>query len=789
MAGVPLYPDTDTSSGSCYRRAEAVYKTLDATNPNRFAININFTFIVPLSAFKDLARNGVTNIYMNLTDTIAGGNYKVYNYSENFNVPYNISRTIKIGIQANRVNDLTSKLDTYGMSFGNILDQITCISSNSLGRPQADLNVMTYYKKGFINGSDGIDTFSSNNPASYCYNNPACLYYNYESSYSNGIYTVLDIEKADSLSASHSSVYTYIVGVSLDGAYGGRSRLKDDRASSTMAYIPSFWTKPVDGKYTFITVAPTCRSICDPLTESCPATCCQELCEDTTANDGSAYCRNVCRPVNICASDDPQKEYCCLHPEDPVCDIFEEENPDNKASTCSTTVETAVEYKYPAEGWGKQVLSNSACTISCSEKLRMNFQPMQSVRAGMGFTYPIDISSSRYCTAKYDNFGWKQQFNAKALESKTAQEKMIAKLNEAKDLNAACGSKQTISGAHGPEEVCSNKQSWSWSTTQANIADILEDAISAQIDYKAYEAEIDGLENDRNTCNNYTSTNPYTGATSTSIKTGNVPNQSQYTITSSDTGEDNIYESERITNAETYSIYECSNNKTLDIPTFYGTNNAIARSLDTNYCEYKLVNQTYYDFWNRRSYSDLTFEFATTYYVQRYTGALSRTDEQGYDYDGRKAYTDFYAMSGNTPFSLNVTKLGPNFNGTSNDLWSLKPFTCSYDITNLIFPPDGDENNDLYGNTAFMYRQISLTDPFPNREAKNNWKGKTTLITTKGYSIYNDDTPLYTINFTPSNMKTIRGYGNNYGSYNAKNPYISTLVQSLISSGTIVKGK
>jgi hypothetical protein len=219
-----------------------------------------------------------------------------------------------------------------------------------------------------------------------------------------------------------------------------------------------------------------------------------------------------------------------------------------------------------------------------------------------------------------------------------------------------------------------------------------------------------------------------------------------------------------------------------------GDNNSTARSFVGTYCDYRTQVKTYNDFWNKKSDANITLEFSQPYYVQRYTGDLSTYPISGYDYDGRYAYTDFYERSQSHNFSLHARSLGPNLQGVSNNIWQINPFNCQYDVNNLIFPPAGDRNNIKYGYVAFMYRQVSLTNPFPNRAPGENWAGEVTDITRDGYKVYSNN-PVYTINLTPGVMQGIRGYGTNYTSFYTNNPYRSIFVENYIRTGTIIKGR
>ena len=166
------------------------------------------------------------------------------------------------------------------------------------------------------------------------------------------------------------------------------------------------------------------------------------------------------------------------------------------------------------------------------------------------------------------------------------------------------------------------------------------------------------------------------------------------------------------------------------------------------------------------------------YYVQRYTGKLEETRLPGYEIGEKFVYTDFYQRTGKYKYDLNAINVGPNLPNTNPNLLIIKPFTCSYNLSNLIFPPKGGINYNQYGNTGFEFRQISLTEPFPNRQARENWLGKEGLITNVGYAIYNNQ-PLYNFYLNSNNRDKIRVYNSRYryDSFNPADPYKSNFLK------------
>lgn len=876
---------------------------------NPFAINLDFEFNVPFDDLDALATVDTKKIYMYLTSEVGGGKTTVY--GKEFNTPHAKQTKMKIGIQKNRVTDtlvdrLSSLKEGVTFNFKDIVNEVTVVVTNAQGRPGHSLDSTTYYYRStsgsIVSGWD--EDYSS------------LYYYNADDSdvpnaKALATYEVEKSTKYSSIAASNQKAYWYQVRVSIGsarcyfGGSGSRYCLRNNLSSSTLAWIPSYWVTPIAGVATYIetTITQTCATYTScrksnlgsgttcPKTECCASTCAID------ANKGTYFCTNICStPIVDPCSDitDPEKSYCCHYPTDSVCQKgdddddddgdddddddgdddddddddgggFPTESPTNLPDTCKEDGTTTVKFKYPAEGWGKKLVSNDACTISCQETLRATFQPSQSVRAGMGFTYPVNINSSRSCTAAYDNDGWQSKLNTAATSATTAYDNMVTAVNQAKSLDTACGTRRrltstptcpsgggsrsgmTCSGytchrsvfvgiepyacpgfGSGPisfpsvcfrakyrdesysctkaascpsgysyesssdtcaRYVCSSSGQL-WSTAQSAISSKLSTATSYRNSYNSYASTVNRLNTERSTCDNYVARNPYSGATSTRISV-DVPDQSTYTITSSSSTEDAAYEAARSSTAKAYAIYECSN-RSYTAPGFVGS--VSASSFSSTYCNYLSTSKTYKDFWNKKSDSKVGLEFTTRYYVQRYTGEYITSSGSGYEADGRKSYTDFYDPSESNEFSLDAINLGPNLPGIANTMWSIDPFTCQYNVNNLIFPPQGDDNYDLYGNVAFMYRQISLTDPFPDRNPGENWASQTSTINSiiyKGYSIYGSN-PLYTISLTPSAMQGIRNnYGTSYGTFISvsSNPYKSAFVSKYIQDNTIVPGR
>ena len=839
-AGFKHYTDYPTD----YKRAIAV-----RDSGNYMYMNNNFAFGVGLDKITKILKEN-EELSMNLVINQSGGDrtvYGVYFYQPSFTV------TIpNISAQTSSIAESAKNLD-----FFELIGSVTKIT--------------TLVNHGIVQRSQNL---GGQPRRPYTYAVPA------------------DFDVLDRIvqwnNVARYNINTYKINYYISGglAYNGGYQI---------GYIPATWSEPFHGGLTpglrIIPKIDPCETIpeCIALSEDCPVVCCVDLC-DAGENEGSDFC-NVCNapelPEDICLEEeDATKQYCCYHPEDTeLCEPDDnpdddpefpsyDSDPDNRSAVCSNSGTTEVKFKFPKDGWGHTLEDNQACVVSCEEEIKVTFQPTQSVRAGMGWSYPISSDGTRICAASYKNVEWTAKMNAAVAAAKEAYNNMKSALEDANDEATDCGDRERVDfvvtdsdsccecggcSAHadcscpstnsynssnyntyaylfdnikeekniifakasfnkgylvynvnrpllaeGEEEedecdmgcdsdscsndcyeyICSGNGD-DWDSGQSAVKSDLGRAKTYKDEYDNQKEIIDELNRDRNTCDNWISNNVYINNSETTISI-DLPDQSSYTLTSNIYSPiDSSFVNGRLFESS-YDVKYCN----------YGSHGVSKSSYNKfrtgtfdrgEYCLSTYNEATIFkDFWVEKSIRNMTFEFSTEYYVQRYTGELATTDLPGYDYDGRYSYTDFYTRTGSYPFSLSMTRIGPNL-GTVPKLWSIDPFTCQYEVDNRIFPPDGDDNEPPYGNEAFMYRQISLVDPFPNRSPGENWQGKERMITSKGYSIYGEE-PKYEILLNPGIMQGIRStYGNDYGSFNINNPYKSIMVETYINNGVINK--
>lgn len=167
-------------------------------------------------------------------------------------------------------------------------------------------------------------------------------------------------------------------------------------------------------------------------------------------------------------------------------------------------------------------------------------------------------------------------------------------------------------------------------------------------------------------------------------------------------------------------------------------------------------------------------------YLERYTGEIKSVATSTTCNAGDRYFVDFDELTkpikgvdddNGYKLTLVANNIGNNLLSTG-EIWNLN-VNCWYQVKNLSFPQGGqtvkssetDDNYDDYGNVAFSYRQIDLTDPFPDREPGANWYKKEGLITSTASNINRMER--YSIIFNSSgDLKRVR-------EYNENNPYVT----------------
>ena len=107
--------------------------------------------------------------------------------------------------------------------------------------------------------------------------------------------------------------------------------------------------------------------------------------------------------------------------------------------------------------------------------------------------------------------------------------------------------------------------------------------------------------------------------------------------------------------------------------------------------------------------------------------------------------------------------------GLQNSISCEEDYNCTYKVSNDILKPNKpNKPNSKYEELNIVFRQISLTNPFPGkngngRTSGSNWTGQEEIITkNRGLenpeAIFFEKEPMYKITLNPSLIRTIRQY-------------------------------
>lgn len=81
--------------------------------------------------------------------------------------------------------------------------------------------------------------------------------------------------------------------------------------------------------------------------------------------------------------------------------VINEETTNSRTITCNSQEPTLTTFSYPTAGT-REVFKNDMCSIRCKEEVLYLIDSAKSIRAGMGFTFPLYVSGQRTCTATYN---------------------------------------------------------------------------------------------------------------------------------------------------------------------------------------------------------------------------------------------------------------------------------------------------------------------------------------------------------------------------------------------------
>lgn len=470
-------------------------------------------------------------------------------------------------------------------------------------------------------------------------------------------------------------------------------------------------------------------------------------------------------------------------------------NSDDRVLTCDETKATVTNYEYP-KGVGNWAISldNPYCRIECKEYISLSFEGIQRTYAGMGFSYPLNVSATRSCKSTYknvENFDklYRQMVDAyMVLHGNQVNGKPREDVNEDGYMNA--GDVTTVNG---------------WANTLLSLDGKRVLAIGNPVD--TLRSEIMYMKGLKTTCNEWGVTkdkyelNPTVGLNIATTK-GNVTKNYKFVETSPYVNTKSEDES---------TLLSCSLSEALRD----GARELNCRDEKTiiGWTDTSIVQGRY-------SMPVVNLELYSGKVIENEKGEI----KTGQCIAGEKYFTDFEeatrpALNDKNdkgyPLVLKVTGIGNNIDKTVAKGLNLT-VNCSYQVLNVSSPqkittpgtPDSvywqykEFITGTQGLNLHEYRVIDVKEPFPGREPLTNWNGlvkvmingkvreiplKEYYITEKGTSIRSNT--LYTIKLNSSSIKRISNYNNDnpYGIFNLDKNESSVFLKNNIS--IIEKGR
>ncbi len=396
---------------------KAVRDVMAYTPYNFYYFNIEFKFEIPLEDIKKLFEKGKAlerKIYFNIKVTQSPGTYSVF--GESYTFP-GFSKTInKIGVTEKAIKDLNEDLIEFA-NIGGYSNKLEVMVPE--GRVQkSEVMEEAYYYCDYSGGT--------------C---PNCYQLKFKI---NNLYTIdssrlISENTLPGARGINRSYSTYPIKVNKEAeAVSDKSLCRAVDGSTLAGYLPGYWIRPYTGSYLWLKSLPKPPP---PPTITPPPL--------------------IIDPV--CGYDDALVEYCCLYPEDwGFCEELKkpDKKPTGRNAQCIEKEDLVQDFKYPKkpewpkrltdDGYGKTLLNNEACNVTCQEVVKVEFLPPPEVNAGMGFMYPVAVNGSRICASAYKNEEWVKKMNKAVEIAEKEYLKMIDYLKEASRLSGICGSKYTI---------------------------------------------------------------------------------------------------------------------------------------------------------------------------------------------------------------------------------------------------------------------------------------------------------------------------------------------------------
>lgn len=416
------------------------------------------------------------------------------------------------------------------------------------------------------------------------------------------------------------------------------------------------------------------------------------------------------------------------------------------------------------------IFRNTACSIDGTEDTKITLPSYpRTLKAGTGFAYPASLTS--HIVAKSTVIPFPQQYwNNRLANADTVVKNATDNLNSLETEMA------------GLPAIIANLES-----RVSNLYDIYEKASAAEDALPSTATEkqkFDAAQATDTAYQNWDNANDSLGDANTrlNITLPRLISDAESTLVAANTNHKTV-DDEYKAAQDLYAsdILVCQN---WNIASYYNPNPTIVADIEGNdygnsSIRLESTSNSCSSNGALESTCNLTYELPDTY-IDKYTGDLISYPSKAYYPGGRNFYTDLRGEAG-TIYNLNLEMA----NISQIFKWRVT-YTCDYSVYNEF--PSQDQS-------LYMYRPISLTNPFPGRSPGSNWLSYQDYDFTKknNKSVYDTSNIIYEVTLTPERLKSIKQYNqdNSYLDYwlteDGKNMFVNKTFKYLFETPTSIK--
>jgi hypothetical protein len=459
-------------------------------------------------------------------------------------------------------------------------------------------------------------------------------------------------------------------------------------------------------------------------------------------DDGNGLHTHIVVPANNCIPDEEDIDYRKLscHPDNPPPILFKP-NP----------------IVFPAkEG---TFLSNTACIIKGEEDTNVTLPSYPgTLKAGMGFEYPVSLTTHFKASIEYVGRYKTDAEWEKAIADATAK---VVELTKREAANAAEVDRLSGLVANAAAEV--DRLSGLVADAQSNVDDAQSDVddIASNMSDPPTPAQAQALRTAQSALRSASSRLRSLSSSLRSAQTTLASWRSQLSTAQTTLKNTRIalfsaqaYLTQLNSEYEIWKVDKATCDR-WNVATFYNPDPVVIADIDGNdYGNPSLIlEQTNNTPCSSNGILEKTCNFKYEFpliYITRYNGDINSYPTGVYYDGGRKFYTDLRGEAGILyNLDMEIMDISPIFKRRIS-------YDCDYGVYNE-FPSQGQ--------SLYMYRPISLSNPFPGRLPGSNWLGYINYDFTKknGKPVYDQSNIIYQVNLTPERIKSIKQYNQNYG--------------------------